>query len=115
MMTVLAALLVMVAGGLAGVGRLIAAHVQATTAADAAALAAAPLTFLVGDPEAEAGRYASENGFRLVSCRCPHDPGFHVRVVTIEVAKEVDLGLLGRHRIGARAAAEFDPMDLVPP
>lgn len=114
-MMVLAVSMVMIAGGLAGVGRLIAAHVQATAAADAAALAAAPITFLGGDPRAEAGRYASKNGFHLVRCRCPHDPGFQLRVVTVVVAKEVDLGLLGRHRVGARAAAEFDPMDLVAP
>lgn len=114
-MAALAAILVVVAGGLAGVGRLVAAHVQATTAADAAALAAAPLTFLGGDPEGEAARFAAGNGFRLVRCGCGDDPRFASRVVTVEVAAEVDLGLLGRHQVRARAAAEFDPMDLLAP
>jgi secretion/DNA translocation related TadE-like protein len=111
----LVAVLVMVAGGLAGVGRLVAAHVQATTAADAAALAAAPLTFLGGEPAAEAADYAAGNGFRLVGCDCGYDPGFHVREVTVEVVAQVDLGMLGSHQVRARAAAEFDPLDLLGP
>lgn len=113
LMIALAALMVVVAAGLAGVGRLVAAHVQVTAAADAAALAAAPVTFLGGDPAREAARYASANGSRLVRCGCRSDPAFAARVVTVEVVKDVDLGLLGRHRVRGRAAAEFDPMDLL--
>ncbi len=115
MLIALVAVLVMVAGGLAGVGRLVAAHVQATTAADSAALAAAPLTFLGGDPDTEAAAYAARNGFRLVRCGCGYDPSFESRVVTVEVVAQVDLGLLGRHQVRARATAEFDPMDLLVP
>lgn len=109
----LVSILVLVAAGLAGVGRLVAAHVQATAAADAAALAAAPLTFLDGDPRAEADRYARANGARLLRCGCPKDPRWTARVVTVEVALEVDLGLLGTRTTRARAAAEFDPWRLV--
>lgn len=110
---VIVSALVLVAGGLVGIGRLVAAHVQATAAADAAALAAAPLTFLGGDPRAEASEFAGRNGSRLVECRCARDTSFIVRVVTVEVAAPVDLGLLGEFTVRARAAAEFDPMDLI--
>lgn len=106
-------LLVLVSVGLVAVGRVTAAHVQATTAADGAALAAAPLTFLAGDPRAEAAGFASANGARLVACRCRRDVGLGKRVVTVEVAKEVDLPVLGVVTVRSRAAAEFDPMDLL--
>lgn len=105
--------LVLVAAGLVGVGRLVAAHVQATAAADAAALAAAPLTFLAGDPAAEAAKYASANGARLEACDCARSDGFHLRVVTVQVKKDVDLPVFGRLTVRARAAAEFNPMDLL--
>lgn len=106
-------LLVLVAAGLAGVGRLVSAHVQATAAADAAALAAAPVTFLGGDPRAEAADYARANGARLVTCACPLNRTFDLRVVTVEVVRDVDLGPLGAHTVRARAAAEFAPLDLL--
>lgn len=108
-----ASVLVLVAAGLAGAGRVVAAHVQATAAADAAALAAAPLTFLPGDPAGEAARYASANGARLEACRCPRVVGFGVRVVTVQVVKQVELPWFGKVTVRARAAAEFDPMDLL--
>lgn len=113
MALMIATALVLVAGGLVGVGRLVAAHVQVTAAADAAALAAAPLTFLAGDPRSEAVEFARRNGSRLVSCRCVRDPRLSARVVTVVVVATVDLGLLGEHSVRARAAAEFDPMDLI--
>lgn len=105
--------LIAVAGGLVGIGRLAAAHTQATVAADAAALAAAPLTFLGGDAYAEAEAFAAANGARLSACRCGSDGSFRARVVTVEVAMSVDLGLLGSHTVRARSAAEFDPMNLL--
>lgn len=106
-------MLVMVAAGLTAVGRVVGAHVQATAAADAAALAAAPLTFLPGDPEAEASSFAVANGASLVACRCAADPSFAARTVTVEVAKAVDLPVFGRVTVRARAAAEFAPLDLL--
>lgn len=109
----ISSLLVLVAVGLAGVGRLASAHVQATAAADAAALAAAPVTFLGGDPRAEAADYAADNGARLVSCSCPLNRTFVLRVVAVEVVRDVDLGPLGTHTVRARAAAEFAPLDLL--
>jgi len=109
----ISSLLVLVAAGLVGVGRLVSAHVQATAAADAAALAAAPVTFLGRDPPAEAADYARANGARLVTCSCPLNRTFDLRVVTVEVVRDVDLGPLGTHNVRARAAAEFAPLDLL--
>lgn len=106
-------ILVLVSAGLAAVGRVVAVHVQATAAADGAALAAAPLTFLPGSPQAEAADYASRNGARLVACACPTDSSFRRRVVAVEVRKEVDLPVFGPVTVRARAAAEFDPLDLL--
>lgn len=106
-------ILVLVSMGLAAVGRVVGAHVQATTAADGAALAAAPLTFLPGSPRPEAADYASRNGAQLVACACGTDSSFRRRVVTVEVRKEVDLPLFGVVTVRGRAAAEFDPMDLL--
>lgn len=106
-------ILVLVSAGLAAVGRVVTAHIQATTAADGAALAAAPLTFLPGSPQAEAADYASRNGARLVACACRTDASFRWRMVTVEVRKEVDLPVFGVVTVRARAAAEFDPIDLL--
>ena len=106
-------ILLMVSAALVAVGRMVGVQIQATAAADAAALAAAPLTFLPGDPRAEASRFAALNATMLVACRCPTDPSFRVRTVTVEVAREVDLPLFGPVTVRGRAAAEFDPMDLL--
>ena len=62
---------------LADLGGFLAARLQASAAADAAALAAAPVTFRrfgsAGTPIDEAARFAVANGARLVTCRCPVD------------------------------------------
>lgn len=105
--------LILVAAALVDVSRLVAAQTQATAAADAAALAAAPLTFLGGNPAGEASAFAARNGARLRTCRCPIDRSLESRVVLIEVAKTVDLALLGSHTVRARAAAEFSPLELL--
>lgn len=105
--------LVLVAAGLAAVGRVGAARVQATSAADAAALAAAPLTFLPGDPAAEAATYARVNGADLVRCGCRKDLGLGDRVVTVQVEKPVKLPIFGEVTVRARAAAEFSPRRLL--
>jgi hypothetical protein len=114
--TVLAAAIAAIAvfAGLVGVEvyRLVTAKAVAQTAADAAALAAAPLTFAAfgseAGPEAEAGAYAAANGSELVECRCPFDPVWRSRVVVVTVAVEVD-SFVGISRVQAVAAAEFDP------
>ena len=92
--------------------RLVTAKAVAQTAADAAALAAAPLTFAAfgseTGPEAEAGIYAAANGSELVECLCPFDPVWRSRIVVVTVAVEVD-SFVGISQVQAVAAAEFDP------
>jgi secretion/DNA translocation related TadE-like protein len=101
---------------LGSAGQFLAARGQAQTAADAAALAAAPITFrpfgAASGPAAEAARLAAVNGSQLVSCDCPIDRSFAVRVVEVEVAREVSLLVLGSRNVRAVAAAEFTPVKL---
>lgn len=107
--------LIAVLGLMLGVaGQFLAARGQAQAAADAAALAAAPVTFrqfgsTVG-PAGEAARLASANGARLVRCDCPIDRSFAVRVAEVEVVRDVSLILLGNRPVRAVAAAEFAPV-----
>lgn len=112
---VLVAGLLLVAAGVVDVGRLLAGRAQAVAAADAAALAAAPLTFLPGDPSGASVEYAARNGARLVACRCAKQLDLAPRTVLVEVTLEVDTALFGTRRVQARAAAEFAPLDLLGP
>jgi len=92
------------------------AHLDATTAADSAALAAAPVTFLPfgakGSPTDEASRFAQLNGAELMWCRCPLDSSFGTRTVEVRVAKIVDLPILGETTVQATGRAEFEPARL---
>jgi secretion/DNA translocation related TadE-like protein len=101
---------------LATAGQYLAARSQIQTAADAAALAAAPVTFRPfgsGDgPAGEAARLAAANGAQLVECDCPIDRSFAVRVVEVEVTRKVSLLVLGSRDMRAVAAAEFTPIRL---
>ena len=101
----------------ADVGIYLAARLQAAGAADAAALAAAPVTFAAfgggGSPMAEAARYAAVNGTRLVSCSCPIDRSFDARTVSVVVAKEVSIPVVGAVTVTARSRAEFAPAALL--
>ena len=90
-------------------GRLMALRMAAQTAADAAALAAAPATFTGQDPVAEAERWARSNGAQLTSCRCPIDRRWRVRVVTVEVVIDGPPGPLGRGSVTGVSSAELDP------
>ena len=110
-------LVVVLAVLLADVGGFLAARLQASAAADAAALAAAPVTFRpfgsTGSPVDEAARFAVANGARLVSCRCPVDPSWSPREVEVVVAVSVDLMVLGATEAQARSRAEFVPTELL--
>ena len=79
------------------------------TAADAAALAAAPATFL-GSPVEEASRMAAANGSQLVSCICSVDRSFGARTVEVRTETRVQIPVLGDVAIRATSRAEFDPM-----
>ncbi len=94
------------------------ARSRATVAADAAALAAAPLTFAgfggSGGPAAEAARFAAENHAVLVSCECPLDPTWRPRTVRVVVVATADLFLFGTRSVPASSRAEFVPTELPP-
>lgn len=111
---VLAALvvgLVLVMGvALLDVTAVLSARTRAQTAADAAALAAAPATFHPGVTAREAARRMAEaNGARLVWCRCRSDHRPLPRIVS--VATEVVARLWMWEDIGVRglSRAEFVP------
>ena len=108
------AVVVALLGGALGLaGAYLRARVEAAAAADAAALAAAPVTFLPfgasGGPAEEAARFAALNGAELVSCTCPVDRSWEARTVTVEVARPIGLGPFGTVRVTARSRAEFVP------
>jgi hypothetical protein len=98
----------------ADLARVTVARTRAAAAADAAALAAVPLTFSSfggsNDPREAAVRTAAGNGAELVECRCPVDRSWATRVAVTVVAIEVDLLLFPDRRVTAAAAAEFRPI-----
>ena len=101
----------------ADVGLYLAGRARASAAADAAALAAAPLTFHAfgssGSPTSEAERFAALNGMAVAACECSLDPSWAPRTVTVVVAGSVDLIVFGSRQVSARAVAEFEPTRLV--
>ncbi len=110
--------LLMVLGLMLGMaGHYLSVQSRVQAAADAAALAAAPVTFhpfgSAGNPVAEAARYAAANGGRLVRCVCSIDRSWNARIVEVEVGHVVNLIGLGRREVRARAAAEFAPIKLL--
>ena len=108
-----AAFVLLLAGALAAVGTYLNARVEVSAAADAAALAAAPVTFLPfeaeGTPAQEASRFARLNGTELDSCHCPIDRSWDARTVRVQVSKVVTLWPVGRIRVTAVSRAEFVP------
>ena len=116
LLAVVALVLVLIVG-VADVGILLAGRLQAGSAADAAALAAAPVTFrpfgAEGGPAAEARRFAVANGSRLVRCRCPIDRSWEPRRVTVTVERTVSLLGFGSLSLRAESSAEFTPSKLL--
>ena len=94
-------------------GQYLAGAGQAQTAADAAALAAAPVTFrpfgALGTAREEAEIFAIANGSILTACRCPQDPGWSNRTVEVTVRRQVRLILFGHRSVEATSRAEFAP------
>lgn len=107
------ALVTLVAVVVLAATQIVTARSRAIAAADAAALAAAPMTFppVAGDrsPVDEALALAEANGARLVSCVCSLVATFEPRQVEVTVAVSVDLPLLGLRWVHASSAAEFVP------
>ncbi len=112
-MLAVAGLLIMLGAALGAAGTYLRARVEAGAAADAAALAAAPVTFLPfgasGTAREEASRFARLNGFDLVECACAQDPSWDERTVRVTVARSVRLWPVGTIQIRASSRAEFVP------
>lgn len=116
--TVVGLLLAAIFGfGLISVGSLAAlysARVHAGTAADAAALAAAPATYPptggLLTPDEEARRYAALNGAVVKRCVCQVDRTLRPRRVTVIVEIKVKLPIFGVMGVKAGATSEFDPV-----
>ena len=112
------AVLLMFAVGLAATGQLLATRLQASAAADAAALAAAPVTFrpygAEGSPTDEAALFAKANGAELVWCVCGVDESFRPRRVEVLVERTVDVIMFGPRTVRARSRADFTPPTLRP-
>ena len=108
-----AAVILVLTLGLGLAGSYLRARVEATSAADAAALAAAPVTFrpfgAAGTPAEEAARFAAANGAVLRSCVCPVDESWESRTVRVEVARTVHLWPIGTVTVTATSRAEFAP------
>lgn len=107
------ALVLVLAVGLAAVGSVLRARVEAGAAADAASLAAAPVTFLPfgarGTPTEEAARFAALNGARIISCSCPIDHSWEPRTVEVRTERVVEIWPLGVYRVHGVGRAEFVP------
>ncbi len=101
------------------VGQYLTARSQASAAADAAALAAAPVTFrpygAAGTPAAEASRFAAANGARLAWCSCPVDRSWEPRTVVVEVELSAEVLWFGHRTVRARSRARFEPPRLYQP
>ncbi|NND04437.1 MAG: hypothetical protein HKN91_16800 [Acidimicrobiia bacterium] len=108
----LAALATLFALLTADVAVFLASRAQAQVAADAAALAAAPLTFLSGDAAGTAAATAAANGARLTRCDCGADASWRRRTVRTIVAVQVELVVLPDTTVEADADAVFDPVRL---
>lgn len=90
--------------------RLIDERLQAATAADASALAAAVATHQGPSPTGEAQRMARFNGAVVLTCRCPPDHSNRPRTVSVLVEMPVVRWLLPVHRVRAEASARYDPL-----
>ena len=102
---------------IAAVGQGLAANIRAGTASDAAALAAAAVTFRPfgspGDPTAEAGRFAESHGATLISCDCAIDRTYAPRTVRVEVVVNVQILGIGRRSFRSTSQAVMEPVRLL--
>jgi len=99
------------------VGQYLAGYSRARAAADAAALAAAPVTFRPfgadGSARREAAIFAGANGAALITCRCNPDPSWEPRIVVVTVRHAFAVVLFGEQTVRATARAEFVPTRLL--
>ena len=112
-----ALVVVLVTLAVVAAGQHLVGYARAQTAADAAALAAAPVTFrpfgASGTARHEAALLAAANGATLVACRCPEDPSWESRTVTVTVRVDHRVILFGLRHAEASSRAEFVPTKLL--
>jgi len=117
LMLAVAGLVLLLIVGIADAGLILAGRYRAASAADAAALAAAPVTFrpfgAKGTAQQEAARYAAMNDAALIVCRCRTDSSWRPRTVEVVVERTVHLVGVGSVTVRARSSAEFDPLALL--
>ena len=103
--------------GVTAVGQVLVARNRVIAAAEAGALAAAPVTFrpfgATGSAIDEATRLVRSNGAALLRCDCRPDRRYNPR--TVVVTARTDVLVLGLREVSveATAAAEFRPVDLL--
>ena len=108
--------LVLMAGATA-VGQVLVARNRVTAAAEAGALAAAPVTFrpfgATGSAIDEAARLVRANGATLLRCDCRPDRGYDPRTVAVTATVTVDVLGIREVSMEATAVAEFRPVALL--
>lgn len=112
LMTGILALLALVAVATASLGVAYAARTQATTAADAGALAAVVATYPPTgrrNPVDEAHTVVARNGAKLVSCECRVISHLGIRTVVVVTVVEIEVPVFGQLGIRGVSRAEFDP------
>jgi secretion/DNA translocation related TadE-like protein len=112
-----AAVTLIVSLAVVAVGQLLVGYAEAEAAADAAALAAAPVTFrpfgATGTAAQEAARFAAVNQATLVGCSCRSDPSWEPRTVVVTVRRTFGVLLFGEQSVEATSRAEFVPTRLL--
>ena len=110
-------LALVLAAGVTAIGQVSIARNRVTAAAEAGALAAAPVTFrpfgASGSAADEAARLVRSNGAELVRCDCRPDSGYDPRTVVVTATVDVDVLGLREVSIEATAVAEFRPVALL--
>ena len=111
------ALALVLAAGVTAIGQMSIARNRVTAAAEAGALAAAPVTFrpfgATGSATDEAARLVRANGARLLRCDCRPDRAYNPRTVAVTATVTVDVLGLWEMSMEATAAAEFRPVALL--
>ncbi len=99
------------------VGQFLVGYAEAEAAADAAALAAAPVTFrpfgATGTAAQEAALFAAANQSELIGCSCQTDPSWEPRTVVVTVRRTFPVLLFGVQSVEATSRAEFVPTRLL--
>ncbi|MBT8192993.1 MAG: hypothetical protein KJP22_06310 [Acidimicrobiia bacterium] len=112
-----ASVVLLVSLAVVAAGQFMIGYAAAEAAADAAALAAAPVTFrpfgASGSPAQEAAGFAAANDATLVACACPLDPSWEPRTVVVTVRRTFPVVLFGEQSVEATSRAEFIPTRLL--